>query len=174
MGATAMPWYDLRTYQQPDMDFRGHGGGTAGFSAYAGFDLKRRRGVVVLSNKKTRSTCIGLRILQNASLKHADEQTAAPIYEVVGIGTSIAMDGDTKAIRIIKIIPDSPADKAGVASGLIIQKIDDTQTTGLSLAECMKLLAGAAGSKVRLALVGSKGSEAKTVELTRQKFLISS
>ena len=174
MGATAMPWYDLRAYQKPDMDFRGHGGGTAGFSAYAGFDLKRRRGVVVLSNQKTRSTCIGLRILQNASLKHTDEQTAAPIYEVVGIGTSIAMDGDTKAIRITKIIPNSPADKAGVASGLIIQKIDDKQTMGLSVQECVKLLAGPAGSKVRLALVDSKGNDPKIVELTRQKFLIPS
>ncbi len=174
MGATAMPWYDLRAYQKPDMDFRGHGGGTFAFSAYAGFDLKRRCGVVVLSNKKTRSTCVGLRILQNASLKHTDEQTAAPIYEIVGIGTSIAMDGDTKAIRIAKIIPDSPAAQAGVAEGLIIQKIDDKQTMGLSLNECVKLLAGPAGSKVRLALVDPKGNDPKTVELTRQKFLISS
>jgi D-alanyl-D-alanine-carboxypeptidase/D-alanyl-D-alanine-endopeptidase len=174
MGRTAMPWNDRRAYQKPDMDFRGHGGGTFGFSAYAGFDLKRRRGVVVLSNKKTRSTCIGLRILQNASLKNTDEQTAAPIYEIVGIGTSIAMDDDTKAIRIAKIIPNSPADKAGVASGLIIQKIDDKQTMGLSVQECVKLLAGPAGSKVRLALVDSKSKESKSVELTRQKFLISS
>jgi D-alanyl-D-alanine-carboxypeptidase/D-alanyl-D-alanine-endopeptidase len=174
MGATAMPWYDLRAYQKPDMDFRGHGGGTAGFSAYAGFDLKRRRGVVVLANEKTRSSCIGLRILQNASLEHTDEQTAAPIYEIVGIGTSIAMDGDTKALRITKIIPNSPAAQAGVAEGLIIQKIDDKQTMGLSLNDCVKMLAGPAGSKVRLALVNPKGTGSKTVELTRQKFLISS
>jgi CubicO group peptidase (beta-lactamase class C family) len=174
MGATAMPWYDLRAYQRPDMDFRGHGGGTAAFSAYAGFDLKLRCGVVVLSNKKTRSSCVGLRILQNASLKNTDEQTAAPIYEVVGIGTNIALDGDTKAIRIIKIIPNSPAAQAGVASGLIIEKIDDKATKGLSLAECLRLLTGPAGSKVRLALTDAKGTDSKTVELTRQKFLISS
>jgi D-alanyl-D-alanine-carboxypeptidase/D-alanyl-D-alanine-endopeptidase len=174
MGATAMPWNDLRAHQKPDMDFRGHGGGTAGFSTYAGFDLKRRRGVVVLSNKKTGSSGIGLRILQNASLKNTDEHTAAPIYEVVGIGTSIAVDRDTKMIRISNIIPNSPAARAGIASGLLIQKIDDTQTTGLSLAECMKLLTGPAGSKVRLALVNQKGSDSKTVELMRQKFLISS
>lgn len=174
MGATAMPWYDLRAYQTPDMDFRGHGGGTAAFSAYAGFDLKHRRGVVVLSNKKTRSSCIGLRILQNASLKQTDEQTAAPIYEVVGIGTSVAIDRETKMIRITSIVPNSPAAQAGVATGLIIQKINDTQTTGLSLAECMKLLTGPAGSKVRLALIDSKSNQSKSVELTRQKFLISS
>jgi C-terminal processing protease CtpA/Prc len=45
---------------------------------------------------------------------------------------------------------------------------------GLSLNECVKLLTGPAGSKVRLALVDPKNSEPKTVELTRQKFLISS
>lgn len=174
MGATAMPWYDLRAYQKPDMDFRGHAGGTAAFSAFAGFDLKRLRGVVVLSNQKTRSQNIGWRILQNASLKHTDEQTAEPVLEIVGIGTSIAMDSDTKAIRITKIIPNSPAAQAGVASGLIIQKIDDKQTTGSSVQECIKLLAGPAGSKVRLGLIDPKGNDSKSVELTRQKFLISS
>ena len=114
------------------------------------------------------------RILQNASLKHTNEQTAEPIYEIVGIGTSLVLDGDTKTIRIAKIIPNSPADKAGVVSGLIIQRIDDTQTKGLSLKECVKLLAGPVGSKVRLALVDAKSKESKSVELTRQKFLISS
>jgi D-alanyl-D-alanine-carboxypeptidase/D-alanyl-D-alanine-endopeptidase len=173
-GATAMPWYDDRAYQTPEMDFRGHAGGTAAFSAFAGFDLKRRRGVVVLANQKTRSQNIGWRILQNASLQHTDAATAAPILEIVGIGTSIAIDKDTKSILITKIIPNSPAAKAGLAAGLSIQKIDDTQTTGLSLSECMKLLAGPAGSKVRLALVDSKSKESKSVELTRQKFLISS
>jgi C-terminal processing protease CtpA/Prc len=84
------------------------------------------------------------------------------------------MDGDTKAIRITKIIPNSPTDKAGVASGLIIQEIDDKQTMGLSLQKCVKLLAGPVGSKVRLALVDAKSKESKSVELTRQKFLISS
>jgi D-alanyl-D-alanine-carboxypeptidase/D-alanyl-D-alanine-endopeptidase len=174
MGATAMPWYDLRAYQKPDMDFRGHAGGTAGFSAFAGFDLKRRRGVVVLANQKTRSQNIGWRILQNASLQHTDAATAEPILEIVGIGTSLAKDDATKAIRITKIIPNSPAAKAGLASGLIIEKIDDKQTTGLGVQECVKLLAGPAGSKVRLALVDSKSNESKSVELTRQKFLISS
>jgi D-alanyl-D-alanine-carboxypeptidase/D-alanyl-D-alanine-endopeptidase len=172
MGATAMPWYDLSAYQKPDMDFRGHGGGTFGFSAYVGFDLKRRRGVVVLSNQKTRSSCIGLRILQNASLKQTDEQTAAPIYEIVGIGAGVAVDSDTKMIRISNVVPNSPAAQAGIASGLFIQKIDDTQTTGLSLAECLKLLAGPTGSKVRLELVDAKSKETKLVELTRQRFLI--
>jgi C-terminal processing protease CtpA/Prc len=60
-----------------------------------------------------------------------------------------------------------------LASGLIVQKIDDTLTMGLSMAECMKLLTGPAGRKVRLALVDPKGTDFKTVELTRQKFLSS-
>jgi D-alanyl-D-alanine-carboxypeptidase/D-alanyl-D-alanine-endopeptidase len=174
MGRTAMPWYDQSAYQKPDMDFRGHAGGTAGFSAFAGFDLKRRRGVVVLANQKTRSQNIGWRILQNASLKDTNPETAEPILEVVGIGASVALDRDSKVIRILKIIPNSPAAEAGVTEGLIIQKIDDKQTAGLSLAECMKLLIGPAGSKVRLGLVDSKGKESKSVELTRQKFLVSS
>jgi hypothetical protein len=38
----------------------------------------------------------------------------------------------------------------------------------------MKLLTGPAGSKVRLALVYTENKELKSVELTRQQFLISS
>jgi D-alanyl-D-alanine-carboxypeptidase/D-alanyl-D-alanine-endopeptidase len=174
-GATAMPWYDDRTYQTSAMDFRGHGGGTAGFATFAAFDIKRRRGVVVLSNAITnRSPGIGWRILQDASLKKTDTATAMPDIEMVGIGTALKFDDATKTIRILNIVPNSPAAQAGVASGLIVQKIDDTQTVGLSLNECVKLLTGPAGSKVRLALVDPKNSEPKTVELTRQKFLISS
>ena len=155
MGATAMPWYDGRAYQKPEMDFRGHAGGTAGFSAFAGFDLKRRRGVVVLANQKTRSQNIGWGAsFQNASLCSIQmlADRSSTILEIVGIGTSIAMDKDTKGILITKIIPNSPADKAGVASGLIIEKIDDKQTTGLSVQECVKLRFPPARPAVRCAL----------------------
>ena len=56
MGATAMPWYDLRAYQKPEHGFpRPRRRDGSAFRPIAGFDLKRRRGVVVLSNKKTRS-----------------------------------------------------------------------------------------------------------------------
>ncbi len=173
-GATAMPWYNDRAFQTPDMDFRGHAGGTHGFSAFVGFDLKGRRGVVVLASKKSRSPSIGWRVLQNAPLKNATEQAAEPIYEVVGIGAALETDGKTKMIRIYKIIPNSPAAEAGIASGSLIQKIDDTPTEGLSLAECLKLLTGPVGSKVRLTLVDTKSKDPKSVELTRQKYLISS
>lgn len=174
-GATAMPWYDDRAYQTSDMNFRAHAGGTAGFASFAGFDIKQRRGVVVLSNSiKNYSPGVGWRILQRASLKNSDPTNLRPILEVVGIGTALKMDDDTKTLRILNIIPNSPAAKAGVASGLIVEKIDDTLTMGLSLTDCVKLLTGPAGSKVRLGLVDPKGNETKTVVLTRQKFLISS
>jgi D-alanyl-D-alanine-carboxypeptidase/D-alanyl-D-alanine-endopeptidase len=174
-GDTAMPWYDDRAYQTPDMDFRGHAGGTAGAATFMAFDLKRRRGVVVLSNAITnRSPGIGWRVLQNASLEHTDIATAMSIMEIVGIGTAIGIDSDTKALRILSIVPNSPAAEAGIASGLVIQKIDDTDTAGLSLTDCMKLLKGPAGSKVRLALVDTESKEPKSVELVRKKFLTSS
>lgn len=175
MGATAMPWYDQCTYQTSEMEFHGHGGGTHGFSAFAGFDVKRRRGVVVFCNMvDTRAPGVGWRVLQGAPLKNVTTATAVPILEVVGIGTALKIDDATKTLRIAEILPNSPAAQAGVAIGLVIQKIDDTLTMGLSISRCMKLLAGPIGSKVRLALVDPKGGDSKTVELTRQKFLVSS
>jgi C-terminal processing protease CtpA/Prc len=48
--------------------------------------------------------------------------------------------------------------------------VDGVSTTGKSLAECLGLIRGKAGTKVRLELVNPKRNETNTVELTRQKF----
>ena len=48
IGLTLLVWYS--TCQGTKIIW--HGGGTAGYSAFAGFDKTRRRGVVVLSNSK--------------------------------------------------------------------------------------------------------------------------
>jgi CubicO group peptidase (beta-lactamase class C family) len=174
MGRTAMPWYDQRAYQPPGSDFRGHGGGTYGFSTFIGFDLKNHRGVVVLSNAiSSRSSAIGWRILQGASLKSLNTTAALPVTELVGIGTALAIDADSKSLQIFKIIPNSPAAEAGLASGLIIQQIGDVGTAGMSIEAARKLLGGPAGSKVRVVVVDPKSKLSRTVELTRKKFLIS-
>jgi CubicO group peptidase (beta-lactamase class C family) len=47
-----------------DADIRSHSGGTGGYITYFGIDLKRRRGVVVLSNTLNDITDIGLHLLE--------------------------------------------------------------------------------------------------------------
>ena len=48
-----------------DDDLRNHSGGTGGYITYLGIDLKRRRGVVVLSNTLNDITDIGLHLLES-------------------------------------------------------------------------------------------------------------
>src|SRR5437879_6380518 len=68
-GTTAIPWYDWGVWLSPGTEILGHGGGTAGFSTFIGFDRKQRRGVVVLSNQKAlHASPIGCAVLQRLPL----------------------------------------------------------------------------------------------------------
>ncbi len=89
--------------------------------------------------------------------------------DVVGIGAVIKKDANTGANMITGVVPNSPAAAAGLAGDFIIRKIDDTLTDGMSLQECVNLVRGPAGTKVRLELFDLDANETKTVELTRQK-----
>jgi PDZ domain len=88
--------------------------------------------------------------------------------EVVGIGIAIRFDQQTHTFRIVNVIPNTPASQAGLTAGLIVYRIDDVPTGGKSLAECVSLIRGTVGTKVRLALIDPERRETNTVEFTRQ------
>lgn len=71
------------------------------------------------------------------------------------------------AITVIHVIPDSPASKAGLSEGLIIQKIDGAETAGKSLVECVELMRGKVGTRVKLEVVDTTRSKTNNVVLTR-------
>jgi D-alanyl-D-alanine-carboxypeptidase/D-alanyl-D-alanine-endopeptidase len=170
MGKTAMPWYDQTVYYPPGTEFLGHAGGTAGSSTFIGFDKKQRRGIVVLSNQDIiHSSTVGWRILQCAPLKGMDARTMQPIREYVGSGIAFEIDKQTHTLQITKVYPNTSAAQAGLSPGLIVEKIDDIPTAGKSLADCLNIAHGAAGTKIRLELVTPDGGKTNTVELTRQK-----
>jgi hypothetical protein len=89
--------------------------------------------------------------------------------EVVGIGAVLKTDANTGAIMITGTVPNSPAAAAGLSGDFLVRKIDDVATDGMKLPECVNLIRGPVGSKVRLELFDLDAHEAKTVELTRQK-----
>jgi CubicO group peptidase (beta-lactamase class C family) len=173
-GNTSMAWYDQAVYQPPGMKLLGHGGGTGGYSSFIGLDKAQRRGVVVLLNQSggpLQPSRIGWRLLQKAPLSGKDAATMMPIREVTGVGTALDLDEKTGTPRITRILPDSPASTARLPSGLFVKRIDDTATTGKSLAECSRLMRGPEGTIVRLELIDPERPGITTVELTRQKFL---
>jgi carboxyl-terminal processing protease len=130
--------------------------------------MKQHRGVVVLSTSNDLTVeAIGWTLLQRLPL--TSDSTHAFARELVGIGTALELDQPTQSIRITKVFGDSPAGKAGLTSGMIIQRINDTATQGKSLAECMTLLRGGVGTKVRLELLDVSGKTTR-VDLTRAKF----
>jgi hypothetical protein len=170
MGRTAMGWVDRNAFQPPGMELWGHAGGAGSYHAWVGFDKKQRRGVVVLSTANDLSVeAVGWTILQRLPL--TEERKDLFVREMFGIGVRLDLSEQTGALEITKVLPESPAAKAGLSAGLIIQKIDGVQASGKSLAEYLTLLRGPAGTKVRLELFSPGRKETNTVELTRQKYV---
>ena len=64
-GVSALPWFDEGVWCPSGSQFLGHGGGTGGYNSFVGFDLLKRRGVVVLTNQsRIHAPMVGWRILQ--------------------------------------------------------------------------------------------------------------
>jgi serine-type D-Ala-D-Ala carboxypeptidase/endopeptidase len=169
-GCTAMPWFDEGVYTPPDSQFLGHSGGTDGQNSFVGFDLKQRVGIVVLSNqKKISSSMLGWRILQRAHLDGLDPERVRPIRDSVGIGAILDLDQNSHVLKIKGVIANSPAEKAGLVAGMVVRSIDGEAIGGKSLADCLGLFRGPAGSTIRLDLIDAAGN-AQTIALKREKY----
>jgi CubicO group peptidase (beta-lactamase class C family) len=169
-GHTAMPWIDRDAFQPPGMDLLGHAGGNGGYHAFVGFDMKQRRGVVVLTTFNDISAeAIGWTLLQRLPLNQESAKQFAR-YQV-GIGVALDLDQKLRALRITKVYPDSPAAQAGLKSGMVIKKVGAVSVEGKSLAESTDLLRGNGGTKVELQLVDGNG-KTTLIEVARKRFLM--
>lgn len=68
---------------------------------------------------------------------------------------------------VISLLPGSPAEKAGLKVGDVIDRVDSSPTRELSVVQIQRLLAGASGSIVTLALVRESRGEPEKVAVTR-------
>ena len=169
-GQIGMGWFSSPVFQAPDMDVREHVGGAGSYHAWVGFDIKRQRGVVVLTTTDRYSVeAVGQAVIRGLSLK---DNVIEIDSEPVGIGAALEVDLKTHALRITKIIPNSPASHAGLSEGLIIQKIDNVPIGTNSLAQCVNLIRGKAGTTVRLQVIDPKLNATNDVDLTRQKIVV--
>ena len=169
-GKTAMPWFDEGMYNPPGRNFWGTAAAASAIWRSSRFDTKKRRGVVVLTNQmNVNPNGIGWTILQGMPLTR--ENITFLVREIVGIGIGLDTDQKTGLPRIMTVYPKSPAGEAGLSVGLVIQKINGISVEGKSLQECLGMMGGPAGTKVRLELFDPERKETKTVELARQKFL---
>src|SRR5260370_5830296 len=70
-------------------------------------------------------------------------------------------------IVVVSVLPESPAEKAGLHSGDIVEEIADFTTHEMSVGQANSLLTGAPGTSVKLALVRRGKTEPQRVTLTR-------
>ena len=70
--------------------------------------------------------------------------------------------------EVIAVLPGSPADKAGVKAGDLLDEVNDIAPRELSVVQIDRMLAGPVGSTVNLSLVSGARSEPHKVTLTRQ------
>ena len=72
--------------------------------------------------------------------------------KISGIGVIFGIDDVSKNAQVLFVVPDAPADKAGVTNGDQIVRVDERPTAGLAMDAISKLLRGAKGTPVHLSI----------------------
>jgi carboxyl-terminal processing protease len=87
----------------------------------------------------------------------------------VGIGAEFSQV--SSYLYVISVIKDSPADKAGLKAGDVVEYIETKATRDISLYDARQLLLGDANSKVNLRVLRA-GTKPQTISVTRGAYKI--
>jgi len=86
------------------------------------------------------------------------------------VGLGIEVTQEDGLVSVVSPIEGSPADRAGLKSGDLITRIDNTAVKGLSLNDAVKRMRGEPGTKVTLTVLRkAENSRIFTVTITRQE-----
>ncbi len=89
-----------------------------------------------------------------------------------GVGMEIGIKKGK--LQVIAPLEGTPAQRAGIKAGDLILKIDDKDTTDMSVEEAAMLIRGKKGTKVKLTIFREDWKEPKEIELTRDVIQIPS
>jgi len=92
--------------------------------------------------------------------------------EFSGLGLEVGMENGY--VKIIAPIDGSPAAEAGLLTGDVILKLDDTSVKGMSLGEAIELMRGPKGSGIELTIGRPGESQPFEVTLTRDTIKVAS
>jgi len=85
--------------------------------------------------------------------------------EFGGLGIEVGMEDGF--VRVVAPIDDTPAAKAGMLTGDLIIRLDDTPVKGLSLNDAVKLMRGKPGSNLRLTVIREGEDKPLTIDIKR-------
>lgn len=89
-------------------------------------------------------------------------------YQIGGVGAQLGAKQRGEPLKVISVVPDSPAAKAGLKAGFRILTIDGAPTAGRTLADCVNLIRGEAGTKVKFTVVDTDSGQTNDMVLTRE------
>ncbi|MBK9161765.1 MAG: S41 family peptidase [Nitrosomonadales bacterium] len=85
--------------------------------------------------------------------------------EFGGLGIEVGMEDGL--VKVVSPIEDTPAFQAGIKSGDLIVKLDDTLVKGMTLSEAVKRMRGKPGSKIVLTIIRKEEPKPLTITLVR-------
>lgn len=88
--------------------------------------------------------------------------------EFGGLGIEVGMEDGL--VKVISPIEDTPAFRAGVKSGDLIFKLDDTLVKGLTLSDAVKKMRGKPKTQIKLSII--RKGETKPLEITLTREII--
>ncbi len=88
--------------------------------------------------------------------------------EFGGLGIVIERRDETDRLQIFNVLFDSPAFKAGVLAGDVIDKIDDHVAVGMTKEDATKFLRGAPGTEVTLTVIREGSKDAIKIKIRRE------
>ena len=92
--------------------------------------------------------------------------------EFGGLGIEVGMEDGL--VKVVSPIEDTPAFRAGLKSGDLIIKLDDTPVKGMTLNDAVKKMRGKPKTQIRLTVVRKSEQRSFEVTLTREKIKVAS
>lgn len=92
--------------------------------------------------------------------------------EFGGLGIEVGMEDGL--VKVVSPIEDTPADRAGIKSGDLIFKLDDTLVKGLTLSDAVKRMRGKPKTQIKLSILRKGESKPLEITLTREVIKVQS
>ncbi len=94
--------------------------------------------------------------------------------EFEGIGATVRQNQDTGALMIVNVLPESPAQRAGIRTGDAIVQVDGTDITAMAQGEIISRIRGPEGTVVSLGIMRSSETSMLIISVTRARIQIDS